>query len=50
MNHHRFAEWGLGHMSHPEDPQRCCALPEDHRIHRPKYWREGESLDWEFPS
>ena len=44
MRHHPYESWGLGHMSHPDDPRTCCEYPEDHRIHRPRYWREGDPI------
>lgn len=46
MNRHPFAEWGIAHLSHPDDQARCCHLPEDHLVHRPKYWRTGEPIAW----
>lgn len=46
MRHHPYSQWAIGHMSHPKDPTECCAFPEDHYIHRPKFWREGEPIWW----
>lgn len=31
---HRYGYWGIGHMSHPEDPQGCCDESADARVHQ----------------
>lgn len=49
MMRHAYAYWGLGHMSHPEDPTGCCDMPEGAPIH---LCRElvggGRPRDWTY--
>lgn len=47
MNQHRYAYWGIGHMSHPEDPTGCCSRPEADPIHRcGRSVRSGLQAEW----